>query len=34
MADVETGPNGTVGGGDDSEGPVAAVLDATYREDG
>lgn len=33
-ADVEMGPNGTDVGGDDSGGPVAAVLDASYREDG
>lgn len=33
-ADVETAPNGTDVGGDDSGGPAAAALDASYREDG
>lgn len=33
-ADVAMGLNGTDVGGDDSGGPVAAVLDASYTEDG
>lgn len=33
-AGVETGLNGTDVGGDDSGGPVAAVLGASYTEDG
>lgn len=33
-AGVEVGPNGTDGGGDDSGGPAAAVLGASYKEDG
>lgn len=34
MPGVEVGLNGTDVGGDDSGGPVAAVLDASYTADG